>query len=67
MIFTPSEVLDQGLSYMTQKLPQTRAAREKMFQEHCGSSSIVITDMWCDLNNIQIPDARLKRRERSQK
>ena len=60
MILSPSEVRMKGLEQIgVRRFPRTTASQELLFRQHYGSSSITLADMWCDLHETDLQDAKL--------
>eukprot|EP00957_Ditylum_brightwellii_P019863 1498808-Ditylum_brightwellii.AAC.1 len=68
MILVPSEILKQGLQYVTGgKLPKTRIAQRILFWEYFGSPSLVFEVIWSNLITTEIPAARLTKEDKTMK
>lgn len=61
MLLAPSEVLKKGLHYcgirnLKKKSSFSKAANEKLFCQHYGSTPLVIADIWYDLTVTELED-----------
>ena len=65
MLLMPSEVLEQGLRFVNLDRLIGKKSAEVWFRKHYGSGSLDLAEMWYDLNNTDIEEAKLDEVEKS--
>jgi hypothetical protein len=64
---SPADVLARGISYLGTHRPRQQSAQIELFREHYGTSHVVLANIWKDLTETLIEDARLDEKEKTEK
>jgi len=64
---SPADILAQGIRYLGVYSPRSLKGQIELFREHYGTSHVVLANIWRDLNETDIEDARLDEKDRNEK
>ena len=64
---SPANILALGIRYLGVYRPRSFNGQIELFREHYGTSHVVLANIWRDLTNTDIEDARLDEKDRNEK